>query len=163
MWSWRRMWASSWERINLSWSGVRAVKVETGTRTTGAIQPTSIGVSTRVLCRKRTAFLIPSSRFSERKRSSHSGVGRETEVVLSRRVHIHCLAKRMDMKSTPKLQHQAAMADTSSVVLEARGMKRVGCSSHADVDVVAAAVGSSQRNVPTKQRKETNIAPEATR
>ncbi len=71
----------------------------------------------------------------------------------------------MDMKSTPRLQHQAATADTSIVALEAkgRGLRRVGCSSHAEVDVVVAAVVSSQRNVPTKQKKETNIAPEATR
>ncbi|MEO2094110.1 MAG: hypothetical protein ABGY71_08605 [bacterium] len=69
------------------------------------------------------------------------------------------------MKSTPKLQHQAAAADTLSAALGARGraLKSVVWSSHAKAEVVAAAVCSSQRNVPTKERKETNIAPEATR
>jgi hypothetical protein len=65
------------------------------------------------------------------------------------------------MKRTPKLQHQAAMSETWRPVLAEveRGAKETA----RRADPSAATVGSSHRKVPKKTRRESNIAPEATR
>ncbi len=95
------MCASSCVRTARSWSELSDVNADTGTSTTGEIQPTTIGTSANALRSSRTFGDTPSSRFSVSKVSRQVSFGCETPRSVSRFAASHWVPNRMAKKTTP--------------------------------------------------------------
>ncbi len=98
------MWASSWASTASSWSGVRPVRAQAGSRITGRSQPRAVGTSTAADCSRRTVRVRRSSRQRRESTRCHwAGTGPAWRR-RRRWSHTQPPRKRRDRIATPRAQ-----------------------------------------------------------